>query len=163
MCGLQGSGKSTISARIAEKIGAVILRSDTIRKQLFNPQTYSMQENETVYEELLKRAQENLVQGENVVLDATFSLHEGRKRAFEIAQKTNAKHYLIYCACEDEAVVKQRLDARGKESESDARWPQYLNAKKSFEAPAPEEGALYIDTSSSSSDTRLREILSAIS
>ena len=163
MCGLQGSGKTTVGERIAEKMNAVILRSDTIRKQLFNPPIYSTQENDAVYAELLQRAQENLMRGKNIVLDATFSLQAGRRHAFDLAEKAGAKHFLVYCACEDESVAKHRLDSRGEESESDARWPQYIHAKKSFQIPDPEEAALYLDTSSQDAEGKFQKILATIS
>lgn len=83
--GLSGSGKSTIAARIAARVGrapgAVVLRSDVMRKHLFGvaetdrlpPQAYSADASRTVYRELCETAARILKTGHAVIADAVFA------------------------------------------------------------------------------------------
>lgn len=82
--GLSGSGKSTRARRegagLGRAPGAVVLRSDEIRKRLWGvPEydalpagAYSREETERVYNELFERARDCLQVGQSVILDATF-------------------------------------------------------------------------------------------
>jgi predicted kinase len=65
--GLSGSGKSTIAKRAKN---AIILSSDLIRKELFDDINYQG-DNEKVFNTLHKRLKEYLLDGKNVVYDAT--------------------------------------------------------------------------------------------
>jgi len=83
--GLSGSGKSTFGRAIAPSLGAspgaVILRTDEIRKRLLNlpplqslpPETYTPEFYVRVYDTLIENARAMLAAGRSVVLDATFT------------------------------------------------------------------------------------------
>jgi len=58
--GVPGAGKSTVAELIADRLGAERLRSDEIRKELFDRPTYAEGETETVYETLRDRAADRL-------------------------------------------------------------------------------------------------------
>jgi predicted kinase len=58
VCGLQGTGKTAVSRLISWKTGAVLLRTDVIRRELFEKPTYSEEEKNRVYEEMFARDQE---------------------------------------------------------------------------------------------------------
>ncbi|MFT4091241.1 MAG: AAA family ATPase [Asticcacaulis sp.] len=82
--GLSGSGKSWHARKLAPDIGratgAVILRSDEVRKRLWQspslerlpPEAYSAEETDRVYGHMLKQADIILSNGHSVILDATF-------------------------------------------------------------------------------------------
>lgn len=82
--GLQGSGKSTHARRLAPRLGrapgALILRSDEIRKRLHHaapeqrlpPEAYSRAANKAVNEALLADATATIKGGHSVIADATF-------------------------------------------------------------------------------------------
>jgi hypothetical protein len=88
--GLSGSGKSTLAAAVAPLIGAVpgavVLRSDEIRKALFSvprleplgPEGYTAEASARVYAELVRRAGEIVRAGHSVVVDAVFARAEDR-------------------------------------------------------------------------------------
>ncbi len=88
--GLSGSGKSTVAARIAAKIGrapgAVILRSDVLRKELFGvdekqrlpSKAYSASAHKMVYDHLYEVAGQILKTGQSVIVDAVFALENER-------------------------------------------------------------------------------------
>lgn len=91
--GLSGSGKSSRARALAPASGrapgAVILRSDEIRKRLWAwperevlpPQAYAVAENGRVYNEMLRLGDISLVGGQAAVLDATFRQADDRARA----------------------------------------------------------------------------------
>ena len=93
--GVSGTGKSTLARALAPGIGAapgaVILRSDTIRKKLFGvapterlgPDAYREKVSAKVYNVMLSRASALLGAGHSVIVDAVYL--EGRDRA-RIAQ-----------------------------------------------------------------------------
>jgi hypothetical protein len=61
LCGLQGSGKSTVGRLVAEKINGEILKTDKIRTEMFpNPQ-YTPHERQAVYDEMFRRATEQIL------------------------------------------------------------------------------------------------------
>jgi aminoglycoside phosphotransferase family enzyme/predicted kinase len=82
--GFSGSGKSTLSRAMAPKLapapGAVVLRSDEIRKRLWGAgprdrlpsEAYGAEASQTVYAEMLRTARRCLGEGWAVVLDAAF-------------------------------------------------------------------------------------------
>lgn len=76
--GLSGSGKSTLAAALAPSLGARVLRSDVVRKQLFGvaPETrlpasaYTSEVSRLVYEMLRWKAADALATGCSVIIDA---------------------------------------------------------------------------------------------
>jgi hypothetical protein len=87
--GLSGTGKSTLAAGLAPSLGARVLRSDVIRKQLFGvaPETrlptsaYTAQMSGRVYRTLRRKAAEALAAGYSVIIDAV-SLKPAERRSF---------------------------------------------------------------------------------
>jgi aminoglycoside phosphotransferase family enzyme/predicted kinase len=87
--GLSGSGKSTLAAALAPSLGARVLRSDVIRKQLFGvaPETrlpasgYTSEISRRVYEALRRRAADALAAGYSVIIDAV-SLKPADRQSF---------------------------------------------------------------------------------
>lgn len=89
--GLSGTGKTTLARRLAPGIGpppgALVLRSDVIRKELLGvapltrlgPEGYTDSVNHLVYRTLAERARTVLATGHAVVVDAVFA--EARDRA----------------------------------------------------------------------------------
>ena len=50
VCGLQGTGKTTVAKKIAEKINAVILRSDVLRMEILKDPKYTEEEKQKIYD-----------------------------------------------------------------------------------------------------------------
>ncbi|MBV7337173.1 AAA family ATPase [Chloroflexi bacterium TSY] len=72
MCGLPGSGKTTVARKIAGRVNGVLFTADVVRREMFDVRTYSEEERQAVYEELLRRSAPLLAKGISVVLDATY-------------------------------------------------------------------------------------------
>ncbi len=95
--GLSGTGKTTLARALAPRIagapGAVILRSDEIRKRLWSvgpldrlpPEAYQPAASEAVHGEMFVRAATLLRAGRSVVLDATFIEAARRDEAQAVA------------------------------------------------------------------------------
>jgi len=130
VCGLQGTGKTTVARTISEKLKAVTLRTDVIRKEL-KISEYSEEAKQAVYNEMFSRVQNLLRENKNVVLDATFIRQKNRDQARQIAREANADFQIVLVVSSDQ-VVKQRIEERTGD-ESEAGFEQYLNSKGSFE------------------------------
>jgi aminoglycoside phosphotransferase family enzyme/predicted kinase len=91
--GLSGSGKSTLAWALAERLGAVVLRSDAIRKGLWGVEhaerlpreAYAERVTAQVYGAMLERARTVLGGGATVILDAAHLQAEERDRAEALA------------------------------------------------------------------------------
>ncbi|WP_371818057.1 AAA family ATPase [Bradyrhizobium sp. CCBAU 53421] len=96
--GKSGTGKSVLARDMAHLIapppGALVLRSDVIRKQLSHvaehatlaPETYTPDASDRVYQAMLDRAAHTLGQGVSVILDAAFLKPEERDAAKAVAR-----------------------------------------------------------------------------
>jgi uncharacterized protein len=100
--GLSGTGKTTLARRVAPSLGAapgaVILRSDEIRKRLAGvgpldwlpDDAYASHASVAVYDEMLRLARRVLAAGRSVVLDAVFLKPEERQAAEAVARELGA-------------------------------------------------------------------------
>ena len=125
VCGLPGVGKTTTAREVAAENGAKIIRSDVVRKQLFDEPTYSSRETEQVYEAVLDRARATLP--EPVVLDATFRQRRHRAKAVALARAKCVDHQIVKVEC-DERVVRRRIGERTNDA-SDADFSIYLQTE----------------------------------
>src|SRR4029453_19076275 len=97
--GVVGSGKSTVGRAIAAGLGAVIVRTDAVRKRLggFSPTArrvagldqglYTVEIGRQTYAEALRLAGGLLKAGWSVVIDGTFSTAAERQRERELANR----------------------------------------------------------------------------
>lgn len=145
-CGLTGTGKSTIAAAIAERLGAALIRSDVLRKEIagisshhddkagFGEGIYSEDYFERTYNLLFEKGRLLLEKGKLVILDASFKKKRYRLEARRIAEDMGTPFLLIECICSDEE-ARRRLDIRNadKSDISDGRWEIYVAQKADFE------------------------------
>lgn len=119
--GLSGSGKSTLAEALAPGLGpvpgAVVVRSDSLRKQHFGvaetdrlpPSAYEEPVTALVYGRMLAQAEAILAAGHAVILDGVFARPEQRHAVAAVA----GPHPWIGCWLEaDPAVLMQRVAAR---------------------------------------------------
>lgn len=106
--GLPGSGKSTVAAGLADRLGAVLLSSDLVRRQIiargeaadpaeFGRGRYDRAHRDRVYQEIFRRAEDFLALGENVVIDASFVDSRHRADARERAARTSSRVIGVRC------------------------------------------------------------------
>ncbi|MFB0617950.1 AAA family ATPase [Streptomyces sp. AGS-58] len=153
VAGLPGSGKSTLSGALADRLGVTLLSSDRVRKELagipaeqsaaagYGEGLYTPEWTARTYAALLDRAAALLSCGESVVLDATWSDAGRRAAASRVAERTSADLVALHCQVPAD-VTAARLSARGPGT-SDA-GPDTAAAMAVREPPWPE--AVPIDT-----------------
>lgn len=97
--GLSGSGKSTLAWALAARLGAVVLRSDVIRKGLWGlddterlpSEAYAPEVSGRVYRAMWERARMALAGGATVILDAAHLKAEERDQGAEIAAEAGVR------------------------------------------------------------------------
>jgi len=159
--GLSGSGKSTVARALAPSIGAipgaVVLRSDEIRKRLWgvssltrlDPAAYTPELSSRVYEALTAGAIAIARSGHTVIVDAVFARSEDRS-ALERAARAAAIPLAAVWLVAPERVLLERVAPRELDASdadvgvvrmqcaqwaNDVRWPQ-LDAARDLETVA---------------------------
>jgi hypothetical protein len=155
VCGLSGSGKSTVAAALAARTGFAHLNSDRTRKALAGlaatdrggPELYTPARNAATYAALLAAAAAALAGGGGAILDATFQRRAHRDRAAAVAAAAGVPLLVVECRAADE-VIRQRLAARSARADdpSDADWAVYERQRASYEPVAGDEPHVTVDT-----------------
>jgi aminoglycoside phosphotransferase family enzyme/predicted kinase len=121
--GLPGTGKSTLAGRLADRLGAVLLSTDRLRKELsgltpesparagYSEGIYAPAWTERTYAELVARAGALLQRGESVVLDGSWNRATHRDRAAAVAADTHSRLVALRCTAAPE-VAAERLRRR---------------------------------------------------
>jgi len=149
MSGLSGSGKSTTARAIAQKLGAVYIRSDAVRKHLGGvPLTergdddlYTPEMTQKTYDRLLHLGTTLATEGYTVILDAKYDRQALREKAIAQASAQSIPLTIVHCTAPLE-VLGDRLRQRTGDI-ADAT-PEIL-AKQTFEPFTPTE-AEYVRT-----------------
>jgi aminoglycoside phosphotransferase family enzyme/predicted kinase len=128
--GLSGTGKSTLARALAPRIGpapgAVVLRSDVIRKHLLGadelarlgPEAYTKQVTERVYATIVEGTAAALEAGHAVIADAVFAGPRQRERIEAVARLAGTPVSGLWLEA-PAAVLEQRVGGRARDA-SDA-------------------------------------------
>jgi aminoglycoside phosphotransferase family enzyme/predicted kinase len=146
VCGLSGSGKSTLARQLAGCLGFEVLSSDVERKRLagiaptthfperFRSGIYSVAFSRRVYEELLVKAEKLLMQGEGVIVDATFRHRSERALAIDVANRLGVNVFFVECRAEPDEIRRRLIERQNRAGEvSDATVETYLEQVNDFE------------------------------
>ena len=169
--GYSGSGKSTYSDQLAEKMAALQIRSDIERKRLFGYQAqadtgsgiddglYTQAASQKTYRHLADCAKQLIEAGFSVIVDATFLKIEQRELFKKLAIDSGVKFIIIdFQASDDE--LKRRVTQR-KNDPSEATIAVLKQQLQSAQALSTEEQA-YVITVNTESDKVLGKLLEAI-
>jgi uncharacterized protein len=113
------SGKSSVARAAGAWIGAPVLEADALRAELEAAGCAEARLpgfSETLYPELLSRAEPLLAAGRSVVLDGTFRTHAQRAAARELALRHGAAFRFVECRAPRET-CRARLAERGDPEE----------------------------------------------
>ena len=139
--GLSGTGKSTLAYGLAPFIGlapgAVVIRSDVVRKQLVGvPESvrlpasgYTPSVTKEVYERVAEIASTTLASGCSAIADAVYGTEEERKQIAAVAARRNVPFDGLWLDGSPE-ILEQRITARVGDA-SDAT-PDVLRAQLAF-------------------------------
>lgn len=123
--GLSGSGKTTVSTALCERLSAIRIRSDVERKRLhamaalerqtgaLNSGIYTAEASARTYAQLEYLADGILDAGFPVVVDAAFLKHEQRERFAAMAERRQLPFVIVDCQA-PRAVLESRLRDRVK-------------------------------------------------
>ncbi len=175
MHGLSGSGKTWLSQRLLEDLGAIRLRSDVERKRLCglpplarsasatNAGIYTPVIGAATYARLAELAQQVLRAGYPAIIDATCLLAEQRECFFELAAVLRLPLAIVACTA-TEATLLHRLAARNATADDASEADSGILARQqsTVEPLSPDEMkyCLEVDTSRPLPDrlaARLRE------
>ena len=153
MCGPSGTGKSTVGATLAGRIGAAYVSSDITRKQIagIDPRErgdeaigaglYSRSMTERTFAELRRRAGEHLAAGRAVVMDAVNGVPWGRAEARAVAEAHGAPCLFAELRLDDAGALA-RIAAREDDPLriSDAGAEVYASQRRNYRPVAADEG-----------------------
>lgn len=162
-----GTGKSTVAARLGERLDAVVVSSDRVRDELV-PRSgerrgdepgqgrYAPERIEAVYDELLRRAGVALAGGASVVADASWLDARRRRRARALAADLDADVVELRCTCPPE-LAEERIRSRAAKGAdpSEATIP-VARAMAGTSGPWP--GAIDLDTTAPVEDAVARAV-----
>jgi adenylylsulfate kinase len=160
MAGLPGTGKSTLAARLAERLGGVVLDKDRVRAALFPPPVldYSAVQDEITMAAIYQAAAAVLRAGprRSVIIDGRTFLRPGQLQPlFEL----DGRPFLIECVCDD-AVARERLErdlAEGRHPAGNRTFALYQSVKALAQPiPLPH---LILDTGATSPEECVRRCL----
>ena len=166
--GLPATGKSTLARGIGERSGALVIRSDVLRKERaglapheraaasYQQGIYSRDATAATYADLLRRAEHALQRGQTVVLDASWTDDTHRVGARQLADETASDLVELRCVAPAD-ITAARIVARAATGSdpSDADRP-IATAMAAIADPWPT--AITIDTTADP-DNVLREAL----
>lgn len=164
--GVSGSGKSYLTAQLAEAPGAVRIRSDVERKRLFGLEAlanshsglgqglYTADASRRTYERLYTLAEQILAAGYPVLVDATFLEPEQRQTFRALAAARGVPFVLLACEADPDTLrarVAQRR-TRGDDA-AEADMAVLERQLRYYQPPDPEERPL-LATGQDSNDVR---------
>ncbi|MEX1022900.1 MAG: AAA family ATPase [Dehalococcoidia bacterium] len=154
LCGLSGTGKSTVGGVLAGRIGAAVVSTDAVRRDLararglstamwqeYEAGAYSAEMDRLVYEEMRRRARAHLRAGRPVVLDGTHRRALDRREALAVAREEGAPSLVVELRMTDDAAlarVVNRERLRGDADEPDAA--AFRRHAQDFEGVSSREG-----------------------
>ena len=142
--GLTGSGKSTLSRELGERLRTPLVNSDAVRKELagvsgsnrvpFEAEIYSQAMTRKTYARMAALAEDHIRSGAGAILDGTFSRREDRQGVLRLAERFNVPLVAVHCFASDQT-TRERLDRRAQEGKdiSDGRWEIYQRQKDAYE------------------------------
>lgn len=140
--GLPGTGKTTFSRHLAERLSALHLNTDIIRDAVDMRGQYDAKAKKRIYDLMLLEARRGLLRGQRVILDGTFYEESLREpyRQLSFAHRIPLRWIELRAA---EEVIKQRTEQKRTYSEAD--FSIYEQVRDNFEPFADDRLVLQSD------------------
>jgi uncharacterized protein len=157
--GVIGSGKSSVAREVAARLGAIVVRTDAVRKHLaglalderrpagFGEGLYTPEMARRTYAEAMALAAKVLDAGWPVIVDGAFSSAAQRSQAREAAARTGVPFAVLWCDAPD-SVLAERLRRRAHDpgEVSDAGLDLLPQHRAHYEPPDREADVIRLDT-----------------
>jgi aminoglycoside phosphotransferase family enzyme/predicted kinase len=166
--GLPGTGKSTLADGLAGTLGATVIRSDVVRKELaglrpdqpasagFGEGLYTADVTDATYRELLRRAEVALGRGEVVVLDASWGSEHRRSKARAVATRTASDLVELLCRAPAETAARRMHHRRRRGGDPSDATPEIAAELARVEDPWP--AAAVLDTGSGPAEALMKAV-----
>lgn len=129
LCGIPNAGKTTKAIALAEETGATLVRHDNYYSRIITPTTDVMPEHlRQVTELALADVKAALLDGEDVIYDATNDTKLARQRIKELCDVDGCEYVCIYMDTPEDICLER--DTVG--------WTRYFALR--FEPPTEDEG-----------------------
>jgi predicted kinase len=154
--GLPGTGKSTLASMLHQDLqDCVYFSTDETRKILFShfavssraKEIYEEHNIELVYNTLLLMVRKFRMKIDHIIIDATYHKALRRDKLIGSLEKWNIGYHFFVMMVGDE-LIKERMQQRGMNSSSDARYAEYLRLKAEWDPFDDFSNVTVIDTSS---------------
>ncbi|WP_324097075.1 AAA family ATPase [Candidatus Binatus sp.] len=161
LCGLSGSGKSTVARMLQHRKGFRAINSDRVRKRLasvsphehvrtdYGANIYSDKFTKITYDAMLAEAEKLLNEGCGAILDATFKTSADRQLALALAARRRVPVLFIECVVSPDEAIRRLTERASAEREvSDATPKVYERQRAEFEPirEIPPRNHLRLDT-----------------
>lgn len=136
--GLPGVGKSTVGKILRAKLKEQMIESDQLKPtkkildELNKGVFWDKKIKTSVYNTLFINGAKRLINGQSVILNATFFKKAYIEQAKKLAKLFKTKLYIIEVKC-DEEIAKKRIEKRIKARESEVTMKTYHIIKAKFE------------------------------
>jgi predicted kinase len=170
VCGLMGTGKSSLANPLADHLGGTLLRTDEIRREVFGsaPQRveygqgiYGPTTRDAIYDTMFARAAELIRRGGTVIVDATFQTARQRQRLHELGQRCGADVVVVHCHCPRIVALGRLLERQRGSSLSDGRAELYDHQAAQWETDSADDRMVQVDTRRPNVE-QVQTVLSAI-
>jgi predicted kinase len=155
--GLPGVGKTTLARALADRLGAVYLRIDTIEQELLSLDGTALVERGAGYCVAYAIAGDNLDLGRVVVADSVNPIGVTRSAWRSVAERAGTELVDVMVVCSDVRTHRERIAARPPGARGSS-WSDVRD--RPIEAP-PQE-AIVVDTAGRTVEECLAELMRAL-
>src|SRR5688572_25020210 len=115
LAGLSGTGKTTLADAIAKELDAAVFSHDPIESAILDGGVArSFETGLAAYLVVRRLTDDHLELGQTVIADACNYVEEAREWWRTIAKERGVPTLVIKCVCSDEALHRQRVEARDR-------------------------------------------------
>ncbi len=146
ICGLPGTGKSTIAAAIADRRAAVLLRIDAIEAAMWRQGLTRQQTGIAAYAVAHAIATPQLVRGLTVIVDAVSPVQAARQGWVGTAAAAGVRLFVIETVCPDAVEHRRRVTTRTSDLPgfTQPTWEEVTETAEGYEPRSDER--LVLDT-----------------
>lgn len=115
VCGLPGSGKTTLAKELSKQFGIVCLHKDSIKEKLYELLGYSTLEHSRhsgfyAIQLILALAEEQIANGMDVMVESPFNHEDNVKLFHEWKEKYPIDFYAVICRVDHEERMRRRFN-----------------------------------------------------